>query len=30
MDIGDAQREVRTRFSGGFYGQLVSGILWLE
>jgi len=29
MDIGDAQREVRTRFSGGFYGQLVSGVLWL-
>lgn len=29
MDIGDAQREVRTRFSGGFYGQLVSGVVWL-
>jgi hypothetical protein len=29
MDIGDAQREVRTRFVGGFYGQLVSGVLWL-
>jgi hypothetical protein len=28
MDIGDAQREMRTRFAGGFYGQLVSG-LWL-
>lgn len=29
MDIGDAQRENRTRFAGGFYGQLVSGVLWL-
>src|SRR3954470_2283388 len=29
MDIADAQREVRTRFVGGFYGQLVSGVLWL-
>ena len=29
MDIGDAQREMRTRFTGGFYGQLVSGVLWL-
>ncbi|MBZ5590033.1 MAG: hypothetical protein LAO05_15875 [Acidobacteriia bacterium] len=29
MDIGDAQREIRTRFAGGFYGQLVSGVLWL-
>ena len=29
MDIGDAQREMRTRFAGGFYGQLVSGALWL-
>ena len=29
MDIGDAQREMRTRFSGGFYGQLFSGVLWL-
>jgi hypothetical protein len=29
MDIGDAQREMRTRFVGGFYGQLVSGVLWL-
>jgi len=29
MDIADAQREVRTRFVGGFYGQLVSGLLWL-
>ncbi len=29
MDIADAQRENRTRFVGGFYGQLVSGVLWL-
>src|SRR5271169_5350754 len=29
MDIGDAQREMRTRFAGGFYGQLVSAVLWL-
>ena len=29
MDISDAQREVRWRFHGGFYGQLVSGLLWL-
>lgn len=29
MDIGIAQREMRTRFVGGFYGQLVSGALWL-
>lgn len=29
MDIEDAQREVRYRYSGGFYGQAVSGILWL-
>ncbi len=29
MDIDAAQREVRTRFVGGFYGQLVSGVLWL-
>lgn len=28
MDIQTAQREVRTRFVGGFYGQLVSGVLW--
>lgn len=28
MDIGDAQREMRTRFAGGFYGQLVSSMLW--
>jgi len=29
MDISDAQREMRTRFAGGFYGQLVSGVIWL-
>ena len=29
MTIGDAQRELRWRFSGGFYGQAVSGLLWL-
>jgi hypothetical protein len=29
MDIGDAQREMRIRSAGGFYGQLVSGMLWL-
>ena len=29
MRIIDAQREVRTQYVGGFYGQLVSGLLWL-
>jgi len=29
MNIPDAQRENRFRFHGGFYGQLVSGVLWL-
>ena len=29
MTISDAQREIRRRFVGGFYGQLVAGILWL-
>lgn len=29
MTIPEAQREIRTRFVGGFYGQLVSGLLWL-
>jgi hypothetical protein len=29
MTIADAQEEMRTRFVGGFYGQLVSGVLWL-
>jgi hypothetical protein len=29
MNIADAQRENRFRFSGGFYGQAVSGLIWL-
>jgi len=29
MTISDAQREIRTRFVGGFYGQLVAGTVWL-
>jgi hypothetical protein len=29
MDIADAQRQIRTGFSGGFHGQAVSGVLWL-
>lgn len=29
MNIIEAQRENRARFVGGFYGQLVSGLLWL-
>ena len=29
MTIREAQLEIRTRFVGGFYGQLVSGLLWL-
>jgi hypothetical protein len=29
MRISEAQKEMRTRFVGGFYGQLVSGLLWL-
>lgn len=29
MRISDAQREIRTRYVGGYYGQLVSGVLWL-
>lgn len=29
MDIRDAQRETRSVFVGGFYGQLVSSVLWL-
>jgi len=29
MNISDAQRENRIRFQGGFYGQCVSGALWL-
>ena len=29
MLISDAQREIRTHFIGGSYGQLVSGAVWL-
>lgn len=29
MHVQDAQREVRTVFVGGFWGQLVSSIIWL-
>jgi hypothetical protein len=29
MQVEDAQREVRTIFKGGFWGQLVSSVLWL-
>jgi hypothetical protein len=29
MDIRDAQREMRVRYAGGLYGQLVSGLIWL-
>jgi hypothetical protein len=29
MDIADAQREMRVHYAGAFYGQLVSGVLWL-
>jgi hypothetical protein len=29
MEISEAQKEMRVRFAGGFYGQLVSGVLWL-
>jgi hypothetical protein len=29
MTIREAQLQVRTRFVGGFYGQLVAGVLWL-
>lgn len=29
MRIVDAQREMRIRFVGGYYGQFVSGLLWL-
>ena len=29
MHVHDAQREVRTVFVGGFWGQLVSSIIWL-
>jgi len=29
MDIDDAQREVRSVYIGGFWGQLVSSVIWL-
>src|ERR1700689_1582434 len=29
MDVQDAQREVRLVYIGGFWGQLVSSIIWL-
>ena len=29
MDIRDAQREVRSVYIGGFWGQIVSSIIWL-
>ncbi len=29
MQITEAQRELRIRFAGGFYGQLVCGMIWL-
>jgi hypothetical protein len=29
MDIQDAQREVRFVYIGGFWGQLVSSVIWL-
>jgi hypothetical protein len=29
MTIAEAQREVRTVYVGGFYGQLVSGAIWV-
>jgi hypothetical protein len=29
MLVNDAQKEVRTVFMGGFWGQLVSSVLWL-
>jgi hypothetical protein len=29
MQVADAQKEVRTIFVGGFWGQLVSSVLWL-
>lgn len=29
MDISDAQRDVRTTFVGGYFGQLVSAAVWL-
>jgi hypothetical protein len=29
MMIAEAQHEIRARYAGGYYGQLVSGIVWL-
>lgn len=29
MDVRDAQREVRSVYLGGFWGQLVSSVVWL-
>ena len=29
MLVSEAQREVRTVYAGGFFGQLVSGVIWL-
>lgn len=29
MEIQDAQREVRSVYVGGFWGQLVSSVIWL-
>ena len=29
MDVKDAQREIRSVYIGGFYGQLVSSVIWL-
>ena len=29
MDIEDAQRELRSVFIGGFWGQLVASVIWL-
>src|SRR5690348_15370549 len=29
MDVQDAQRESRSVFIGGFWGQLVSSVIWL-
>jgi hypothetical protein len=29
MTITEAQREMRTRYVGGFFGQIVSGALWI-
>ena len=29
MDVQEAQREVRSVYVGGFWGQLVSSVIWL-